>query len=343
RLPRAPAGRRDHRSAVRVADRGVRHRARDGVRAAGVARPMARAARRSRRLYVGRSRRRADADRPAVRRAVRAARARGRRGRARGRGGVARRRPPDGLPARDPARGHARARERVHARARARNRRVRLRDLHRRQLADADRDHAAADRDQARAIRLPRRRGARPRDARRLVRDAAHDQRVERLARAPADGPPLMAAHAAHSRRDRPGEGEGSRVLRFVLIAVSLGFLTVILAVPVIAVLAGAFANGFGAYVDALTTPDTLAAIRLTLLTAAIVVPLNTLFGIAAAWAIAKFDFRGKQVLITLIDLPFSVSPVIAGLMFVLLFGSQGWFGPWLLQNDIQVVYALPG
>ncbi len=152
-----------------------------------------------------------------------------------------------------------------------------------------------------------------------------------------------MAAHAAHSRRDRPGEGEGSRVLRFVLIAVSLGFLTVILAVPVIAVLAGAFANGFGAYVDALTTPDTLAAIRLTLLTAAIVVPLNTLFGIAAAWAIAKFDFRGRDLLITLIDLPFSVSPVIAGLVFVLLFGAQGMLGPWLRDLDVQIIFAFPG
>ena len=89
--------------------------------------------------------------------------------------------------------------------------------------------------------------------------------------------------------------------------------------------------------------PDTLAAIRLTLITAAIVVPVNTIFGVAAAWAIAKFDFRGKQILITLIDLPFSVSPVIAGLVFVLLFGAQGWFGPWLRDNDIQIVFALPG
>lgn len=134
-----------------------------------------------------------------------------------------------------------------------------------------------------------------------------------------------------------------SKLVAALLIAISIAFLSVILIVPVVSVLGYAFSRGVGVYLEALQEPDTIAAIRLTLITAAIVVPLNTLFGVAAAWAIAKFDFRGKQVLITLIDLPFSVSPVIAGLMFVLLFGSQGWFGPWLLQNDIQVVYALPG
>jgi sulfate transport system permease protein len=134
-----------------------------------------------------------------------------------------------------------------------------------------------------------------------------------------------------------------NRVVRAVLIAVSVLFLALILVVPVVSVLGYAFSAGFEAYFRALRADDTVAAIRLTLITAAIVVPLNTLFGVAAAWAIAKFDFRGKQMLITLIDLPFSVSPVIAGLMFVLLFGSQGWFGPWLNANDIQIVYALPG
>jgi sulfate transport system permease protein len=132
-------------------------------------------------------------------------------------------------------------------------------------------------------------------------------------------------------------------LMRVVLIAVAVLFLAVILIVPVVSVLGYAFSGGLGVYLEALRAPDTLAAIRLTLLTAAIVVPLNTLFGVAAAWAIAKFDFRGKQILITLIDLPFSVSPVIAGLMFVLLFGAQGWFGPWLRANDIQIVFALPG
>ena len=134
-----------------------------------------------------------------------------------------------------------------------------------------------------------------------------------------------------------------SRLLRAAMIGVSILFLTVFLIVPVASVLGYAFSKGFGVYLEALRQPDTLAAIRLTLLTAAIVVPVNTLFGIAAAWAIAKFDFRGKQVLITLIDLPFSVSPVIAGLVFVLLFGAQGWFGPWLRDNDIQIIYAFPG
>ena len=134
-----------------------------------------------------------------------------------------------------------------------------------------------------------------------------------------------------------------SKVARAVCIAVSVVFLSLILIVPVVSVLGYALSRGFDAYLAALRAPDTIAAIRLTLITAAIVVPLNTVFGVAAAWAIAKFDFRGKQALITLIDLPFSVSPVIAGLMFVLLFGSQGWFGPALRDSDIQIVFALPG
>jgi sulfate/thiosulfate transport system permease protein len=134
-----------------------------------------------------------------------------------------------------------------------------------------------------------------------------------------------------------------SRLVRAAMIGTSLVFLTVILIVPVASVVGYAFSRGLDVYLEALRQPDTLAAIRLTLLTAAIVVPINTLFGIAAAWAIAKFDFRGKQFLITLIDLPFSVSPVIAGLVFVLLFGAQGWFGPWLRDNDIQIVFAFPG
>jgi sulfate transport system permease protein len=128
-----------------------------------------------------------------------------------------------------------------------------------------------------------------------------------------------------------------------MFIAVSAAFLALTLVVPVVSVLGYALSRGFDAYLAALRAPDTLAAIRLTLITAAIVVPLNTVFGVAAAWAIAKFDFRGKQALITLIDLPFSVSPVIAGLMFVLLFGSQGWFGPVLRDSDIRIVFALPG
>ena len=135
----------------------------------------------------------------------------------------------------------------------------------------------------------------------------------------------------------------GNRFIRAVLILLSVVFLSLILVVPVVSVLGYAFSRGFDVYLATLRAEDTLAAIKLTLVTAAIVVPLNTIFGVAAAWAIAKFDFRGKQALITLIDLPFSVSPVIAGLMFVLLFGSQGWFGPWLRDHGFQIVFALPG
>jgi sulfate/thiosulfate transport system permease protein len=101
--------------------------------------------------------------------------------------------------------------------------------------------------------------------------------------------------------------------------------------------------KGWAAYVAAITQPDALSSVRLTLLAAAIAVPLNVLFGIAAAWAVAKHDFRGKQLLITLIDLPFSVSPVIAGLVYVLVFGAQGWFGPWLYEHDIKIIFAVPG
>ncbi len=135
----------------------------------------------------------------------------------------------------------------------------------------------------------------------------------------------------------------GARVVRATLIGVSLAFLGLLLAAPLGAVLAQALAKGWAAYVGSFADPDTRAAIRLTLLTAAIVVPVNTLFGICASWAIAKFEFKGKSLLITLIDLPFAVSPVIAGLVFVLLFGAHGWFGEWLQERDIQVIFAVPG
>lgn len=134
-----------------------------------------------------------------------------------------------------------------------------------------------------------------------------------------------------------------SRSIRLALIGTSLTFLSLILIVPVASVLGYAFSKGLHVYTNALLTPDTIAAIKLTLMTAAIVVPLNTVFGVAAAWAIAKFEFRGKQFFVTLIDLPFSVSPVIAGLVFILMFGAQGWFGPWLEEHDISIVFAFPG
>ena len=132
-------------------------------------------------------------------------------------------------------------------------------------------------------------------------------------------------------------------LLRRALIGGALLFLTLFLFVPLAFVFYSALKKGLGVYVAAVFDPDALAAIRLTLLTAAIAVPANLVFGIAAAWAIAKFDFRGKSVLTTLIDLPFSVSPVIAGLIYVLLFGMQGWLGPWLREHDLKVIFAVPG
>ena len=131
--------------------------------------------------------------------------------------------------------------------------------------------------------------------------------------------------------------------VRRALIAFSVAFLGLLLMLPLSVVAWYALADGFRAYGAALVQPDALAAIRLTLLVAAIVVPVNTVFGVMAAWALGKFDFRGKGVLVTLVDLPFSVSPVVAGLVFVLLFGRGGWFGPWLERADIQVLYAIPG
>ena len=131
--------------------------------------------------------------------------------------------------------------------------------------------------------------------------------------------------------------------VRRLLIAVALGFLTLFLFVPLAAVFSEALRKGWDAYAAAIVEPDALAAIRLTLLTAAIAVPLNLVFGVAAAWCIAKFDFRGKNILLTLIDLQFSVSPVISGLIYVLLFGAQGWFGPWLREYDIKILFAVPG
>ena len=131
--------------------------------------------------------------------------------------------------------------------------------------------------------------------------------------------------------------------VRWVLIGVTLLFLTVFLLLPLLVVFTQALASGLPVFFAALGDADTLASIRLTVLTAVIAVPLNTLFGVAAAWAIAKFEFRGKSLLTTLIDLPFSVSPVIAGIVFVLLFGRLGWFGAWLSEHDIKIIFALPG
>jgi sulfate transport system permease protein len=131
--------------------------------------------------------------------------------------------------------------------------------------------------------------------------------------------------------------------VRSLLIAVALAFLALFLVLPLAVVFTEALRKGFAVYLAALREPDALSAIRLTLLVTAIAVPLNLVFGVAAAWAIAKFDFPGKNVLIALIDLPFAVSPVIAGLIYVLVFGAQGWLGPWLQEHDIKIIFAVPG
>ncbi len=131
--------------------------------------------------------------------------------------------------------------------------------------------------------------------------------------------------------------------LRWGLIGLTVAGLLALILLPLILVLVEALADGWASYRQAVLEPDALAALRLTLLVAAIVVPCNAVFGIAAAWAIAKFEFRGKRTLISFIDLPFSVSPVVAGLVFVLLFGAHGWFGPWLREHGISVIFATPG
>src|SRR5690606_2007745 len=131
--------------------------------------------------------------------------------------------------------------------------------------------------------------------------------------------------------------------VRWVLTGAALLVIALFLILPLLTVLIEGLRKGWDAYFAALVEPDTVSAIKLTLLVAAIAVPLNTVFGVAAAWTIARFDFFGKNVLLTFIDLPFSVSPVIAGLVYVLVFGSHGWFGSWLMDNDIKILFAVPG
>lgn len=133
------------------------------------------------------------------------------------------------------------------------------------------------------------------------------------------------------------------RVVRWLLTGLALLFLALFLVVPLVAIFGQAFSKGVASYLAALHEPDALSAVKLTLIGAAVAVPLNAIFGVAAAWAITRFSFPGKNLLITLIDLPFAVSPVIAGMMFVLLFGAHGWFGPWLDDHDIRIIFAVPG
>jgi sulfate transport system permease protein len=152
--------------------------------------------------------------------------------------------------------------------------------------------------------------------------------------------PSPRAASNAARRADPVTE---PRLVRWVLTGIALLFLALFLVVPLIAVFYQALSKGIGFYFEALADPDAVSAIKLTLLTAAIAVPLNLVFGLAASWCIAKFEFKGKALLTTLIDLPFSVSPVVSGLVYVLLFGAQGWFGPWLQDHNIQIIFAVPG
>ena len=148
--------------------------------------------------------------------------------------------------------------------------------------------------------------------------------------------------NSAKPRKMRQAIGEG-RWTRLTLITIALVFLGLMLIAPLLVVFVEAFSRGVGVYIDALAMPDTMAALRLTLLVAAIAVPVNLVFGVAAAWAIAKFEFKGKAFLLTLIDLPFAVSPVVSGLIFVLLFGANSVLGPWLDGAGIKVLFAVPG
>ncbi len=155
------------------------------------------------------------------------------------------------------------------------------------------------------------------------------------------------AARASHTARGEPpyvpAATQEPTWVRWLLITIALGFAFLFLLVPLAVVFTEALKKGWDTYLMAITEEDAWHAIKLTLLTAAIAVPANLVFGVAASWAIAKFEFRGKSLLLTLIDLPFSVSPVISGLIYVLLFGAHGWFGAWLMEHDIQILFAVPG
>lgn len=152
----------------------------------------------------------------------------------------------------------------------------------------------------------------------------------------------MSAASSKKISRVQAGTTEAAWV-RYLLTGLALLFMALFLALPLAAVFTEALRSGLDAYWDALQDPDAWSAIRLTLITALVAVPLNLAFGIAAAWCIAKYEFKGKAFLTTLVDLPFSVSPVVAGLIYVLVFGAQGWLGPWLAEHDIKIVFAVPG
>ena len=152
----------------------------------------------------------------------------------------------------------------------------------------------------------------------------------------------MSGANSRTVRRAQAGTTEAPWV-RYTLITLALAFMLLFLVLPLAAVFAEALRKGFGAYLEGLREPDAWSAIKLTLITAVIAVPLNLVFGVAAAWCIAKYEFKGKAFLTTLVDLPFSVSPVVAGLVYVLMFGANGWIGPWLQEHDIKIIFAVPG
>ena len=154
---------------------------------------------------------------------------------------------------------------------------------------------------------------------------------------------PAAASAFGQTRFEARAATRETPLVKWLILGSALTFFAVFLLMPLIAVFVEALRKGWETYVTALVDPDALSALRLTLLAAAIALPLNLVFGVCAAWAIARFEFRGKHFLITLIDLPFSVSPVIAGLIYVLMFGAQGWLGPWLAEHDLKVIFAVPG
>ncbi|GGD75003.1 sulfate ABC transporter permease subunit CysW [Paenibacillus nasutitermitis] len=153
----------------------------------------------------------------------------------------------------------------------------------------------------------------------------------------------VVTAHLSDKASVRPKHINEPPVVRWILISLALLFLALIVVLPLVTIFVEAFKKGTEVYFASIKDPDALSAVKLTVMTALIAVPLNTVFGVAAAWAISKFRFRGKNILITLIDLPFAISPVISGLIFVLLFGARGWFGPWLDDHNLQIIFALPG
>ena len=154
---------------------------------------------------------------------------------------------------------------------------------------------------------------------------------------------PAAASAFGETRFEARAATRETPLVKWLILGTALTFFAVFLLMPLIAVFVEALRKGWETYVTALVDPDALSALRLTLLAAAIALPLNLVFGVCAAWAIARFEFRGKHFLITLIDLPFSVSPVIAGLVYGLVFGAQGWFGPWLAEHDVKIIFAVPG